>query len=262
MDIQAFKSKKARGEKISMLTCYDASFARLLDKTSVDVLLVGDSVAMVQHGYSTTLPATIELMTMHTEMVARACTSKFIVADMPFLSFRKSLDSGIESVRKLMAAGAHAIKVEGVYGHEDFISHIVNSGVPVMGHLGLTPQSVHQLGGFKIQGRSQDARKAIIDASLKLESLGAFAIVLECVPSALAKEITEILKIPTIGIGAGPDTDGQVLVLNDMLGLNTAFKPKFLREFLDGANLVTQAVNQFHNSVTTKNFPSLKESYE
>jgi 3-methyl-2-oxobutanoate hydroxymethyltransferase len=262
MNIQIFSDKKSRNEKISMLTCYDYSFAQILNTSDIDALLIGDSVAMVQHGHSTTLPADVEMMAMHTKMVAQGAPNKLIIADMPFLSYRKSLSESMSAVQKLMAAGAHAIKLEGLSGHEDTIKHIVESGVPVMGHLGLTPQSIHQLGGFKVQGRTDDAREALMKSSIQLENLGCFSIVLECVPAAIAREISSKLKIPTIGIGAGPDTDGQILVVNDMLGMNLNFRPKFLRKFLDGAELIKSAANAFHKETMEQSYPAVSESYE
>ncbi len=257
-----FNRKKSKGEKISMLTCYDYWSARILNGTDVDALLVGDSSAMVMGGHASTLPATVDSIAYHTQAVAKGAPDKFIVADMPFLSFRQSVDVGMQAVQKLMQAGAHAVKLEGVRGHEALVQHIVGSGVPVMGHLGLTPQSVFSLGGYKVQGRQTQAADAIFEDAQTLERLGAFAVVLECVPAALAGKITNALQVPTIGIGAGPDTDGQVLVLQDMLGMNEDMKPKFLRQFLQGAQQIRQAVNDYHREVTTGTFPSVQESYE
>lgn len=259
--IQDFIAKKQKKQKISMITCYDSWSAKILDQTNIDCLLVGDSLAMVMHGHSTTLNASIEIMALHTEAVARVCKNKFIVGDLPFLSYRKDLKSNVEAAEKLMKAGAHSVKLEGADGNLELVYHLVQSGIPVMGHLGLTPQSVHQLGGFKVQGRDDKAQQKIFDQAMALEKAGAFCIVLECVPSSLAKKITEALCIPTIGIGAGADTDGQVLVFHDMLGLQNEFKPKFLRKYLDGFELIKDAVNDFHSDVTEVKFPTAKESY-
>ena len=180
---------------------------------------------------------------------------------MPFLSYRKSLDANMESVESLMKAGSHALKLEGAEGNLKLIEHVVQSGVPVMGHLGLTPQSVNTLGGFKVQGREKKSQEKILQDALALQDAGCFSVVLECVPSALAKVIAQELHIPVIGIGAGPDVDGQVLVLQDMLGLNQNFKPSFLRHYLNGAELVQNALNHFHQDVVEGKFPSEKESY-
>lgn len=261
MKIQDFKSKKQRQEKISMITCYDSWSAKILDTTDVDVLLVGDSAAMVMHGHETTLNANIPLMALHVAAVVRGAHRKFIVADLPFLSYRKSLSDNMTAIGTLMEAGAHAVKLEGAKGNLDFIQHAVESGVPVMGHLGLTPQSVHQLGGFKVQGKDQQEYDQIIKDALALEKAGCFSLVLECVPAALAAEITSQLKIPTIGIGAGIECDGQVLVLQDMLGMNAGFTPKFLRTYMNGFQLIQQSVNKFHRDVISREFPNDKESY-
>ena len=259
--IHDFAAKKLAGEKISMLTCYDSTLAKVLAKTSVDCLLVGDSVAMVVHGHSTTLPATDEMMALHTAAVSRGAPEKFLVADMPFQSFRKSLDHAIASAALLMRAGAHAVKLEGAKGHLATVQHLVEGGIPVMGHLGLTPQSIHQLGGFRVQGKTPEAYSAILEDAVNLEKSGVFALVLECVPAPLAQKITETLKIPTIGIGAGHSTDGQVLVLQDMLGMNTSFKPKFVRHFLNGEALIIQAVEDYHLQTKSGKYPNETETY-
>jgi 3-methyl-2-oxobutanoate hydroxymethyltransferase len=244
-----------------MVTCYDYTFARLLSKSAIDGILVGDSAAMVMHGHPSTLSASVELMRLHTEAVVRGADGKFVVADMPFLSFRKGLAAGLDAAQVLMTAGANAVKLEGVDGHEDVIQRLVGSGIPVMGHLGLQPQSVHAYGGFRVQGRSDDSAREMARQSLALEELGAFAIVLECVPADLARQITEPLRIPTVGIGAGAGCDGQILVLQDLLGLNTEFRPKFVRPFLDGARCVLEAVAQFDEAVKAGTFPAIEESY-
>src|SRR5271154_6614267 len=245
MSARDFLRAKAEGRKLSMVTCYDYTFARLLAKSPVDGILVGDSAAMVMHGHPSTLSAGVELMRVHTEAVVRGATAKFVVADMPFLSFRKGPTAALETASVLMTAGAHAIKLEGVDGHEDVIQRMVESGIPVMGHLGLQPQSVHAYGGFRVQGRSDDAARDIARQATALEELGAFAIVLECVPANLAQEITQTLRILTIGIGAGAGCDGQILVLQDLLGMNMDFRPKFARPFLDGSSRVMEALARF-----------------
>lgn len=257
-----FHDRKQKKQKISMVTCYDYSFARILAASDVDCLLVGDSLAMTMHGYKTTLNASIEMMALHTEAVARGAGDKFVVGDLPFMSYRKGLTANMTYVEKIMKAGAHAVKLEGASGNIELVRHMVDSGVPVMGHLGLTPQSVNQLGGFKVQGRDEKARKKIKEQALQLQEAGAFSVVLECVPSLLAQEITAALDIPTIGIGAGSGCDGQVLVLQDMLGMNEGFKPKFLKTYFDGFNQMKNAFNQYHEEVVKGVFPSAKESYE
>jgi len=256
-----FQAKKASGEKITMITCYDFTSAAILDKTSIDCLLVGDSLAMTMHGFSDTISATMDMMALHTAAVSRGAKDKFIIGDMPFLSFRSSLSENIAAVRALMQAGANAVKLEGVNGNIEFISHLVHSGIPVMGHIGLTPQFLHQLGGYKIQGKTEESAQRLLEEAIALEEAGCFSLVLECVPTAVATHITQQLKIPTIGIGAGAETDGQVLVFQDLLGLNTSFNPKFVRKFMDGAALVTQAVEDYAQSVKTKEFPGNEHCY-
>lgn len=261
LSVLDFRARKASGGKISMVTCYDYTSARVLNQTDVDSLLVGDSLAMVMHGYDSTVHATVELMALHVAAVARGAPGKFIVGDMPFLAARKGLKDAMDGVQALMQAGAHAVKIEGEKGQAELMAHIVDSGVPVMGHLGLTPQSVHGLGGHRVQGKADTEAKALLESALRLEDAGCFALVLECVPAPLAAEITARTGIPTIGIGAGPGTDGQVLVLQDMLGMTPDFKPKFLKHFADGHAMVTGAVNRFHAEVGHGCFPSARESY-
>ena len=256
-----FLRAKIEGRKLSMVTCYDYTFARLLLKSAIDGILVGDSATMVMHGHPTTLSASTQLMRLHTEAVARGAAGKFIVADMPFLSFRKGPVAALDTASVLMNAGAHAVKLEGVDGHEDVIQRMVQSGIPVMGHLGLQPQSVHSYGGFRVQGRSSDSARNISRQAAALEKLGAFAIVLECVPANIARDISESLRIPTIGIGAGAGCDGQILVLQDLLGLNPDFHPKFARPFLNGARCVLETLARFDEAVKAGTFPAGEESY-
>ena len=257
-----FAAAKAAGRKISMVTCYDSSLARVLEASQVDCILVGDSAAMVMHGHADTLGATVELMALHTAAVRRGAPTRFLIGDMPFLSFRKGVPVALDAVAALMRAGAQAVKVEGVAGHEDVITAVTGSGVPVMGHLGLTPQSVNALAGFRVQGRSEDDAARILREAKLLEELGCFSLVLECVPSALASRITRSLSIPTIGIGAGIDCDGQVLVLQDLLGLSNGHRPKFLRTYLDGFGEVRDAVDRFDADVKKGAFPTAAESYD
>lgn len=261
MNVLDFQGFKARKEKIVMLTCYDYTSARIVQESDVDVILVGDSAAMVMHGHDTTIPADIEMMCRHIESVARGAKDKFIVGDMPFLSFRQSRTDNMRAVANVMKAGAHAVKLEGIEGNAETITHIVKSGVPVMGHLGLTPQSVNQLGGYRVQGRGDRAAETLLKEALACEQAGCFSLVLECVPEKLAAEITEALSIPTIGIGAGVHTDGQVLVMQDMLGMSTDFKPRFVRQYLDGRTVLLDAFNTYASDVRNGNFPTADESY-
>lgn len=257
-----FAAAKAAGRKISMATCYDAAFARVLEASAVDSVLVGDSAAMVMHGHPDTLAASVELMALHTAAVRRGAPTRFLIGDLPFLSFRKGVPAALDAVAALMRAGAQAVKLEGVTGHEDVITAIAGSGVPVMGHLGLTPQSVHALAGYRVQGRKDDDAARILADSQRLEELGCFALVLECVPAPLASQITATLRIPTIGIGAGAGCDGQVLVLQDLLGLSNGHRPKFVRNYLDGFDQVRDALDRFDRDVKQGDFPSAAESYE
>ena len=251
-----------KGKSLVVTTCYDAWSARILADSPVDAVLVGDSAAMVMHGHPTTLPIDNKTMEQHTAAVARGLNGKkFLIGDMPFLSFRKSFDTVMNSVEGLMKAGAQAVKLEGVRGHEKLVEHIVGSGVPVMGHLGLTPQSVHGLGGFKVQGREKSVAEKLIQDAKTLQELGCFSLVLECVPAALARQITSELSIPTIGIGAGPDCDGQVLVLHDLLGLSGQ-KFKFNRQFANGEVWMKEALDKFATAVRSKDFPNISESFE
>lgn len=259
--ILELQTKKNKNEKITMITCYDFTFAKLIDQTHVDLILVGDSVSQVIHGYPNTLSATVPMMCLHTKAVARG-TQKLIITDMPFLSTRKGLKHTMDCVHQIMKSGAGAIKIEGADGHLELIKHIVDSGVPVMGHLGLTPQSIHQLGGPKIQGRSSSQAEKLMTDALALENAGCFSIVLECVPAELGEKISKKLKIPTIGIGAGPDCNGQVLVLQDMLGMNSEFNPKFLKKYNEFAKETISSVNHYVLEVSENNFPSKEHCYE
>jgi 3-methyl-2-oxobutanoate hydroxymethyltransferase len=233
----------------------------LLAQSAIDGILVGDSAGMVMHGHPSTVSVNIEMMRLHTEAVARGAAGKFVVADMPFLTFRKGLAAALDSAQIFMTAGAHAVKLEGVDGHEDVIERMTHSGIPVMGHLGLQPQSVNAYGGFKVQGRDGESARDIVRQATTLEELSVFALVLECVPANLAREITEAIRIPTIGIGAGAGCDGQILVLQDLLGMNLDFHPKFARPFWDGANSILNAVAHFDEAVKTGTFPAIEESY-
>jgi len=253
---------KTQGRKLTMVTCYDHWSAQLLNETSIDLLLIGDSAGMVMHGFQDTIPITTEMMCAHVVAVRRGAPKKILLADLPCLAFRSDLATNMRAVQMLMQAGAHAVKLEGCAGNQEFVRHLVASGVPVMGHLGLTPQSVNVLGGFKVQGRQEKQAQQILQDARDLEDAGCFSLVLECVPGPLAQEITSTLNVPTIGIGAGAGCDGQVLVLQDMLGLNTGFKPKFLRRYLNGAELVQSAIEKFCEDVKQGQFPNAQETYE
>lgn len=259
--VQDFARFKAEGRKISVVTAYDAWSARIVARSNVDAILVGDSAAMVMHGDPTTLSATVAVMAMHTRAVARAAGGKFVIADLPFLSFRKGLPAAMRAVGALATSGAHAVKLEGVDGHDAVIGHIIGSGVPVMGHLGLTPQSVNRLGGFRVQGRNAHAAATLVRQAHALEDLGCFSVVLECVPADLAARITSELTIPTIGIGAGCGTDGQVLVLQDLCGLDMTMSPRYVRRYCDGERLLTNALNAYDADVKHMKFPGPGESY-
>ena len=259
--VHEFARFKAEGCRISMVTAYDAWSARLIAGSHVDAVLVGDSVAMVMHGHPTTLPATVRLMALHTRAVARSVGGKFLITDLPFLSFRKGIPAAMTAVGALMASGAQAVKLEGVVGHEEVIRCIVGSGVPVMGHIGLTPQSVNQLGGFRVQGRNDADAANLLSQAHTLEDLGCFSIVLECVPAELAARITSELQLPTIGIGAGAGTDGQVLVLQDLWGVETRHSPRFVRRYIDGERVLTNALNRYDADVKQARFPGPGESY-
>ena len=254
-----FARAKREERPIVMLAAYDALMARLIAASEVDAILVGDSVAMVVHGFPSTIHATVEMMCVHTAAVRRGAPAMMVIADMPFLSVRQGRDEAVRAAGALMQAGATAVKIEGVAGHEEIIAHLIESGIPVMGHLGLTPQSVHQLGGHRLQGRTSEAAAQLKSDAGTLEKLSAFALVLECVPAATAAKISGALTIPAIGIGAGPDTDGQVLVLADLLGLDAEFRPRFARRYLEGHGAVLGAVNTFVGDVRAARFPAREE---
>lgn len=257
-DFQKFKNED---KKITMVTCYDFWSAQIIDESEVDAVLVGDSVAMVMHGFETTVNATIEMMEFHTAAVRRGLKEKFLVSDMPFLAHKKGRKELMNAVDRLFKAGAQAVKIEGGEEIADDIEFLVKSGIPVMGHLGLTPQSVHQIGGFKLQGKDKEKANSILRSAKALENAGCFALVLEMVPAALAKNVTETLNIPTIGIGAGKFTSGQILVLQDVLGMTKAFTPKFLRRYLNGFDVILNSLNYYNTDVKMEKFPDEKESF-
>lgn len=257
-----FARFRSEGQPISMVTCYDAWSARLIADSPIDAVLVGDSVAMVMHGHPDTVHADTAMMATHTAAVRRGIGEKFVVTDIPFPEHRKGVTAAMECVDRIMKAGAHAVKIEGAQGHLDVVRHIVESGVPVMGHLGLTPQSVHAMGGYRVQGKEEAAAKQIGLDALALQEAGVFALVLECVPSGLARRVTESLAIPTIGIGSGVHCSGQILVLQDMLGMNLGFRPKFLRTWMEGGQTVQEALRQYNSDVKEGRYPSVEESFQ
>lgn len=257
-----FREMKSSGEKITMLTGYDYSLARVLDDAGIDMILVGDSAANVMAGYDTTVPITLDEMIWYAKAVMRASHQAMVIVDMPFGTYQGDPNEALKSaVRILKETGAHAVKVEGGEAIADTIKLMVNAGIPVMGHLGLTPQSIHQLGSFGLRAKEDtEANKLINDAKL-LEEMGCFAVVLEKIPAVLASRVTALLHVPTIGIGAGNHCDGQVLVIHDMLGLTKDFKPKFLRQYLNLYEQIHQAVGQYITDVKSGDFPNENEQY-
>lgn len=250
------------GKKLAMLTCYDALFARLL-APHVDILLVGDSVHQVLGGNETTLGATLDQMIYHAKAVRRGAPDSVVVVDMPFLSYQVSVPDAIRNAGRVLAeTGATAVKLEGGRAMVPVVKALVDVGIPVMGHLGLTPQSVHQLGGYRVQGRESAQAERLMSEAVLLEDAGIFALVLELMPRGLAKKVTEKLAVPTIGIGAGPDCDGQVLVLHDMLGLNEGFKPKFLKTYASLAGEVKKAAEMYAAEVRGGKYPGAEHSFE
>ena len=253
---------KANGEKISMLTAYDYTFAKLLDSAGINVLLVGDSASNVMAGHETTLPITLDQMIYHASSVIRGVTRALVVVDLPFGTYQSDPKKALRSATRIMKeSGAHAIKLEGGKEEAESIRRIVNAGIPVMGHLGLTPQSIHQFGGFGLRAKEEaEAQKLKEDAKL-LEQLGCFAIVLEKIPAALAEEVAKSVRIPIIGIGAGNGVDGQVLVMHDMLGMSNEFHPKFLRKYANLQEVINEAVTHYIADVKSVDFPNENESY-
>jgi 3-methyl-2-oxobutanoate hydroxymethyltransferase len=256
----SFHQKKERGETISVLTAYDYPTAAALDRAGIDAILVGDSLAMVVLGYETTLPVTMDEMLHHCRAVSRGARAAMLIGDMPFMSYQVSTAEAVRNAgRFLQEGGMDAVKLEGGRERIEAIRAIVGAGIPVMGHLGLTPQAVNQLGGYRVQGRSPAAAERVRREARALQELGAFAVVLECVPAELAAELTEELAIPTIGIGAGPGTAGQVLVWSDLLGLDARFRPRFARRYRDGHREVLAALNEFAQDVRAARFPAREE---
>ena len=260
--IHTLRKMKQAGERITMLTAYDATFARLFDQGGIDVLLVGDSVGMVVQGQKSTLPVTMDQMVYHSAAVARGSQRAHLVGDLPFGSYQGSPDDAVKNAMRLVSEGGmEAVKLEGGAEYAEVIARIVRAGVPVMGHLGLTPQSVHKLGGYVVQGRSEEKAQKLLADARALEAAGCYSLVLEAIPAPLAAEITLAVSIPTIGIGAGASCDGQVLVSYDLLGLNPDFSPKFVKRYADLAGIIGEAVAQYLGEVRTGAFPGPEHSF-
>jgi len=261
--ISTLREMKEKGEKISMLTAYDYPTARMVDETGIEVILVGDSLGMVVLGYDSTLPVTMEDMLHHTKAVMRGVKNSLVVADMPFMSYQVSKEEALHNAgRFVQEAGAPTVKLEGGREMSQTISFIVQAGIPVMGHLGLTPQMVNQFGGFKAQGKNSAAAKRLLEDAKILEEAGAYAIVLEAIPTSLGKIISQEISIPTIGIGAGVDCDGQVLVSNDMLGLYEKFTPSFVKQYSKLHQAIKQSLQSYHEEVKKGLFPAQEHSFD
>jgi 3-methyl-2-oxobutanoate hydroxymethyltransferase len=253
---------KRAGEKIAVLTAYDCATARLVDAAGVDIILVGDSAAMVVLGYENTLPVTLDAMIVLTAAVSRARPRALVVGDMPFMSYQASVPDAVRSAgRMVKEGGAEAVKLEGGRKVVPKVEAVIAAGIPVMGHIGLTPQSIHELGGYRVQGKDGAARDRLLEDARALESSGCFSIVLEAIPHELGRAITEALSIPTIGIGAGPSTDGQVLVLSDIIGLAEGAPAKFVRKYGDAGSVIAKAASDYVRDVKAGDYPTLDESY-
>ena len=256
------QAMKDRGEKISMLTAYDYSMAQLIDGAGIDIILVGDSASNVMAGHETTLPITLDQMIYHASSVIRAVDRAFVVVDIPFGSYQGNSSEALRSAIRIMKeSGAHSVKMEGGAEIKESILRVLSAGVPVMGHLGLTPQSIYKFGTYAVRAKEDEEAEKLIEDAKCLEECGCFAIVLEKIPAELAKQVAQTVNIPVIGIGAGPHVDGQVLVMHDMLGITKEFKPRFLRQYADLGTLITDAVGNYIKDVKSKDFPNDKESY-
>jgi 3-methyl-2-oxobutanoate hydroxymethyltransferase len=261
--IQDILDKKRSGARISMLTAYDFPFAQIVDEAGIDMILVGDSLGMVVQGLENTLPVTMDEMIYHTKMVSRATKNAMVIGDMPFMSYQKSIEDAVWNAgRFLKEAGASAVKLEGGSELIDHIRAMTKSDIPVMAHIGLTPQSIHRMGGYKVQGKTDEAARKLIEEAHAVEDAGAFSLILEAIPMKLAEKITAELTIPTIGIGAGPHCDGQVLVLHDVIGLFERFVPKFVKKYANMKDDVLSAVKKYKAEVEDGTFPSDKESFK
>ncbi len=262
MSIPKIQKKKVLNEKSTMVTCYDATFARLIDQSGIDMVLVGDSLGMVIHGHKNTLPVTLEDMIYHSAAVSRVLTHPLVIADMPFMSYQAELGQAIKNAGTLLKKGhAHSVKVEGGLEVTELVYRMSRVGVPVMGHIGLEPQKIHAYGGFKVQGKALAEEKKLIKAAKALEEAGCWSLVVEGVPAEVADKITAAVSIPTIGIGSGVGCDGQVLVLYDLLGLDPSFKPKFVKKYVDMASTVSSALKEYVDEVKTKKFPAEEHTF-
>jgi 3-methyl-2-oxobutanoate hydroxymethyltransferase len=260
--INTLRKMKQAGERITMLTAYDASFARLLDRAGTDVLLVGDSLGMVVQGHDTTLPVTMDQMVYHCAAVKRGVERAHLVGDLPFGSYQGSADEAVKNAVRLIAeGGVESIKLEGGAEYADIVQRIVRAGIPVMGHIGLTPQSVHKLGGYVVQGRTEEKAQKLLADAKALEEAGCYSLILEMMPAELSAQIARELSIPVIGIGAGAGCDGQVLVIYDLLGLNPDFSPKFVKKYLDLGMLIREAVMRYNDDVRHGTFPAPEHSF-
>ncbi len=259
---RVLQEMKARGEKISMLTAYDYSMARIIDESGIDVILVGDSASNVMAGHETTLPITLDQMIYHASSVVRAIRRSLVIVDLPFGSYQGNSKEALNSAIRIMKeSGAHGVKLEGGREVKDSVERILTAGIPVMGHLGLTPQSIYKFGTYVVRAREEEEAQRLIEDARQLELVGCFAIVLEKIPAALATRVAKEVSIPVIGIGAGGGVDGQVLVMHDMLGINTEFQPRFLRRYADLYDIINQGVKQYIADVRSGSFPNEKEQY-
>ena len=260
--IKVLEQMKSEGEKISMLTAYDYSFAKIIDEAGIDIILVGDSASNVMAGHETTLPITLDQMIYHASSVIRAVKRALVVVDLPFGTYQADSKEALKSAIRIMKeSGAHAVKLEGGHLAKESIERILQAGIPVMGHLGLTPQSIYKFGTYTVRAKDDVEAKKLIDDSKMLEKIGCFSIVLEKIPNVLAKKVALNLKLPIIGIGAGAGVDGQVLVSHDMLGMNKDFSPRFLRRYLDLDSLVSNAVKKYSSDIKSGSFPNKDEQY-
>ncbi len=260
--IHTLRDMKTRGERISVITAYDATFARLFDEAGADALLVGDSVGMVVQGQDSTLPVTVDDIIYHLRAVKRTVRHAHVIGDLPFMSYQTSVEEAVRNAGRLVAeGGAESVKLEGGAEFSDVITRIIRAGVPVMGHIGLTPQSVHRMGGYLVQGKDEETARQLLMDAMALERAGCYALVLEGIPMELAAEITRRVTIPTIGIGAGVHCDGQVLVAYDLLGMNPSFSPKFVKKYMDGAKLVGDAARAYIAEVQSAAFPADEHSF-
>ncbi|MDP2168466.1 MAG: 3-methyl-2-oxobutanoate hydroxymethyltransferase [Thermodesulfovibrionales bacterium] len=261
--IQDFLKKKSEGRKITMLTAYDFPFAQMVDEAGLDAILVGDSLGMVVQGLENTLPVTMDEMIYHTKMVCRAAKNAMVIGDMPFMSYQTGTGDAVRNAgRFLKEAGASAIKLEGGFEVIEHIRAMTRSDIPVMAHIGLTPQSIHRMGGYKVQGKTGEAQKRLLDEARAVEDAGAFSLILEAIPMELARKISGELSIPTIGIGAGPYCDGQVLVIHDILGLFERFVPKFIKRYANLKEEAVKAIRQYKEEVEKGDFPSEDQSFK